>query len=141
MGPLSLGLVFTPTIHRVTCVLNSVAAGRRLAWRAVVWQAVATVLVAAVFLVQGLPSAWAVLAGGGAIVLGGWAATMVALGGGVDPAGVALARLLLGLALKWLLALVVIWVALALLRLPGLPMLAGVVVSTLAMTLANSIKR
>lgn len=122
-------------------MLNSVAAGRRLAWRAVVWQAAASVLVALAFLTGGLSSALAVLAGGGAVTLGGLAATGVALGGGVGPAGAAFARLLMGLVLKWLLVAVVLVIALAVLKLPGIPMMAGVVAATLAMVLAHSIRR
>ena len=39
--------------HRVSLVLNSAAAGRRLALRAVAYQMAAVVLVALVFLIQG----------------------------------------------------------------------------------------
>ena len=124
--------------HRVS---NSVAAGRRLAQRAIAWQAVATVLVALAFLVKGLPWSLAALVGGGAVTLAARVAAMVALGGGVSPAGTAFARLLVGMALKWLLVLVTVVVALAVFRLPGIPLLAGVIAATLALVLANSIRR
>ena len=120
---------------------NSVAAGRRLAQRAIAWQAVATVLVALAFLAKGLPWSLAALVGGGAVTLAAWVAAMVALGGGVSPAGTAFARLLVGMALKWLLVLVTVVVALAVFRLPGIPLLAGVIAATLALVLANSIRR
>ena len=69
------------------------------------------------------------------------ATVLVALGGGVSPAGVAFARLLVGMALKWLLVLIAVVIALAVFRLPGVPLMAGVVAATLALVLANSIKR
>lgn len=122
-------------------MLNSVAAGRRLAQRAIAWQAAATVLVALAFLVKGTSWSLAALAGGGALTLGNLASTAVALGGGVGPAGAAFARLLMGMAVKWLLVLIVIAVALAVFRLPGLPLMAGVVAATLALVLAHSIRR
>ena len=120
---------------------NSVAAGRRLARRATAWQAVATALVALACLAKGLPWMLAALVGGGAVTLGAWLSAAVALGGGVNPAAVAFARLLAGMALKWLLVLIVVAVALAVFRLPGVPLLAGVIAATLALVLANSIKR
>jgi F0F1-type ATP synthase assembly protein I len=122
-------------------VSNPLAAGRRLARRAIAWQAVATALVALAFLAKGLPSVLAVLAGGGAVTLAAWLSALVALGGGVSPAGTAFARLLMGMVLKWLLVLVAIVIALGLFRLPGLPLMAGVIAATLALVLANSIRR
>lgn len=122
-------------------VLNSVAAGRRLAQRATAWQAAATVLVALAFLAQGPRWALSALAGGGALTLGAWVSTRVALGGGVAPATTALSRLVAGMAVKWLLVLTVFVVALAVLRLPGLPLLVGVMAATLALVPANSFRR
>jgi len=98
-------------------------------------------LVALAFLAKGLPWLLAALVGGGAVTLAAWVATAVALGGGVSPAGVAFARLLVGMALKWLLVLIAVVIALAVFRLPGVPLMAGVVAATLALVLANSIKR
>jgi ATP synthase protein I len=122
-------------------VLNSVAASRRLAQRAIAWQACVTVLVALAFLAQGQASAMAVMVGGGALTLGTWISTWIALGGGVSSAGVALSRLLAGMLAKWLLVLVVFTIALGLLRLPGLPLLVGISAAMLALVLANTIKR
>jgi len=122
-------------------VSNPIAAGRRLAQRAIAWQAVATVLVALAFLAKGLPWVLAVLVGGGAVTLAAWLSARVALGGGVSPAGSAFARLLLGMALKWFVVLVAVVIALGPLRLPGIPLLAGVIAATLALVLANSIRR
>jgi F0F1-type ATP synthase assembly protein I len=120
---------------------NSIAAGRRLAQRAIAWQAVATALVALAFLAKGLLPSLAALVGGGAVTLAAWLSALVALGGGVGPAGVAFARLLMGMALKWSLVLVTLVIALGLFRLPGVPLMAGVIAATLALVLANSIRR
>ncbi|GAB3359756.1 ATP synthase subunit I [Lysobacter tyrosinilyticus] len=120
---------------------NPIAAGRRLAQRAIAWQAVATVLVALAFLAKGLPWVLAALVGGGAVTLAAWLSALVALGGGVSPAGVAFARLWMGMVLKWLLVLVAIVIALGLFHLPGIPLMAGVITATLALVLANSIRR
>lgn len=122
-------------------VLNSVAASRRLAQRAIAWQASVTVLVALAFLAQGQASALAALVGGGALTGGTWISTWIALGGGVSSAGVALSRLVAGMVAKWVLVLVVFTIALALVRLPGLPLLAGIAAAMLALVLANTIKR
>lgn len=100
-----------------------------------------TVLVALAFLAQGQASALAVLVGGGALTLGTWISTWIALGGGVSSAGVALSRLVAGMVAKWLLVLVVFTIALGLLRLPGLPLLVGISAAMLALVLANTIKR
>lgn len=122
-------------------MLNSVTAGRRLAQRAIIWQAVVTAVLALVFLVKGMPSAVAILAGGGSVMLGLRVSTRVALGGGVGSAGAALGRLVAGMLLKWLLILLVIAVAMGVFRLPGLPLLVGIAASVLASVPANSIRR
>ena len=88
-------------------------------------QAGVALLVALVALVavgprQGLAAA----AGGIAMLAGNGLAVAVALGGGIQPAGAAFARLLLGTLGKWVVALAVIVVALGPLRLPPLPLLA-----------------
>ncbi|RXR02047.1 ATP synthase I [Pseudoxanthomonas composti] len=140
-GAISQASPSSTTPVRSLNVLNSVAASRRLAQRAIAWQAGATVLVALAFLVQGQASALAALVGGGALALGTWLSTWIALGGGVSSAGVALSRLVAGMVAKWLLVLVVFTIALGLLRLPGLPLLVGLCAAMLALVLANTIKR
>ena len=107
-------------------MLNSVAAGRRHAARAIAWQGVATCLVALPCLWLGGRAAAAALVGGGAMVLAGWLASRIALGGGVGGAGVVLARLVLGVAA---------------LRLPPLPMLAAAAAALAAQMLALALDR
>ena len=78
----------------------------------------------------------AAAAGGIAMLAGNALAAVVALGGGIQPAGAAFSRLLLGTLGKWVVAVAVIVVALGPLRLPALPLLAGLAAGMLAYLLA-----
>ena len=78
--------------------------------------------------------------GGGALALGNALAAGVSLGG-IVPARVAFARLLLGALLKWTLAIVVIAIALGVWRLPPLPMVAGLAAATLAYLVALNVRQ
>lgn len=117
-------------------MLTSVAAGRQLAWRAIVWQAVAATVTVLAFLVKGVDWAMAAALGAFAIALGGWLSSVIALGGGVNPSAAALARLLAGVAVKWLVAGAVLVLAVVVAGLPPLPALVGVVVALLAQFIA-----
>ena len=117
-------------------MLNSVAAGRRQAGRAIAWQVGATLLVALACLWQGLAWSAAALVGGGAVVLAGGLSARIALGGGVDTAVPALARLVAGVVAKWLLLVVVLALGILVLALPPLPMLVAAVVVLLAQVFA-----
>lgn len=117
-------------------MLNSVAAGRRQAGRAIAWQVGATLLVALACLWQGGRWPAAALVGGGAVVLAGWLASRIALGGGVGGAGMALARLLAGVAAKWLVLVAVLLLGVLALGLPPLPMLAAAAAALAAQLLA-----
>lgn len=114
---------------------DPIAAGRRTALRAVAAQALVVVLLAATFLARDVREALAVGAGGLALVSGNALAALVALGG-IVPARVAFGRLLLGTMVKWLVAIAVLATALAIWRLPPLPMLGGLVAGLLAYLLA-----
>ncbi|HEY5971762.1 MAG TPA: ATP synthase subunit I [Pseudoxanthomonas sp.] len=113
-------------------MLNSAAAGRRLALRAVAYQMAAVVLVALVFLVQGLSAAVAALLGGAGVVLGSALAANIALGGGVVPARSAFARLLLGTGLKWAVVVTIFALASGVGRMAPLPLLAGLAAALVA---------
>lgn len=114
--------------------------GRRAATRAVAVQAAVALFVAAGFLVVGPRQALAAAAGGIAMLLANALALAVALGGGIQPAGAAFARLLLGTLGKWLVAIVVVAVALGLFRLPPLPLLTGLAGGMLAYLLALNLR-
>lgn len=122
-------------------MLNSVAAGRRLALRAVGCQLAAVMLVALAFLLQGPGAALATAVGGMGVVLGNALAARVALGGGVVVAGAAFARLLVATLLKWLVAMTVLAIALAVWRLAPLPMLAGFATALVAYPISLNLLR
>jgi F0F1-type ATP synthase assembly protein I len=122
-------------------VLNSVAAGRRLALRAVGCQLAVVLLLALAFLFRGWAPAVAVLAGGSGVALGHALAAQVALGGGVVGAGPAFARLVLATLLKWVVAITFFAVALVVWRLAPLPMLAGLAAAVVAYPLGLNFLR
>ena len=105
---------------------NSLVAGRRAAFRVIAVQSAAAALVATGFLLQGPRPALSAAVGGGAVVLGSALMAWRSLGGGAHGGAVALARLFGGLALKWLVIVSALYLALARLGLPPLPLLAGV---------------
>jgi len=113
-------------------VLNSAAAGRRLALRVVAFQAIAALATALACLFTGPRAALAALAGGGAMTLGSLAAAWGAFGGGVAGAGTVLGRLLLATAAKWLVVACGLYLAMAVWRLPALPVLAGAAMAAAA---------
>jgi F0F1-type ATP synthase assembly protein I len=115
---------------------TSVAAGWRLVRRAITWQVVAVAVLALAFLSVGAAWSLAALAGGGAIAIGGVLSGALALGGGVGPATGALMRMVLGLAVKWVVVVAVLVLAVGVARLPALAALAGVVVALVVQLLA-----
>ncbi|HWS77093.1 MAG TPA: hypothetical protein VN205_01835 [Thermomonas sp.] len=117
-------------------MLNSAAAGRRLALRVVVFQAIATLLTVLACLMIGPRAALAALAGGGSMTLGSLVAAWGAFGGGVVGGGVALGRLLLGTAVKWLVVALGLYLAMAVWRLPAVPALAGAAMAAVAFMFA-----
>lgn len=114
---------------------DPIAAGRRSALRAAAVQATVALLVALAFLAQGPAQALAAGIGGGALALGNALAAGVSLGG-IVPARIAFARLLLGTLLKWSVAIGIFAIALGAWRLPPLPMVVGLAVGLLAYLLA-----
>ena len=146
MGPLlyfcgSTGPIHAPSVLQTVEsfeVLTSVAVGRRLAQRAIAWQAVAVAVTALAFLAKGADWALAAGLGGAAIALGGWLSSVIALGGGVNPSTGALARLLAGVVLKWVVVVAVLLLGVGMAGLSPVPMLAGVIVALFAQLLAMS---
>jgi len=113
-------------------VLNSAAAGRRLARRTMALQAAVTLATALACLVSGREAASGALVGGVAMTLGNAIAAWGAFGGGVQGAGMALGRLLLGTAAKWVVVAAGLYLAIAAWQLPALPVLAGTAMAALA---------
>lgn len=129
-------VVFCPAVHRnpdwAPEVLNSAATGRRLMLRLTTIQAVVTLLTAATCLVIEPRAALAALIGGGAMTLGSLVAGLSALSGGVVGAGEALGRLLLGMAMKWLIVITGLYLVMATWQLPAVPALVGVALVAVA---------
>lgn len=117
-------------------MLNSVAAGRRLAQRTVVLQTAVTLATALICLLSGTDAALAALMGGLALTIGNLVAAMTAFAGGVSGAGVALGRLLAATALKWIVVAVGLYLALAVWQLPALPVLVAAALAAAAFLIA-----
>ena len=125
----------SPTI-RIPEVSTFATEGRRLVRRAIVWQAIAIAVAALAFLVKGPDWALAVALGGGAVAVGGWLSRVVALGGGVSPGMVALARLVAGVGMKWAVIVGALLFGMSGAGLPPLPIVLGVIVALAAQMLA-----
>ena len=119
--------------------MNSLAANRRLAYRMVAVQAVVAMLVALAFLVaQGNKEALAAAIGGGAAALGSLVLAWRSLPSTPKSAGWSISRMVSGLVLKWVVVLGVLFVAMAKLAMPPLPLVVGLaagVMSALFLTL------
>ena len=116
---------------------DPISAHRRALAQAVVPQAVATGLAAvAALVVKGAPWAWGVLAGGLAVIAGGWLSTRLALGGGVGRGITALLRLMAGMLAKWVVEIAVLLAAVAWASWPAVAVLAGTLVALVTQIVA-----
>ena len=113
-------------------MFNSQSANRRLASRMVAAQTVVATLVALAFLTQGVQSALAAAIGGGSVAMGSLVMAWRSLPAGAASAGAALSRLVSGMLLKWFVVLGALYLAMAKLLLPPLPLLVGLVVAMAA---------
>jgi len=119
-------------------VSQSLAVGRRLARKAAMLQLAAGVLAAIVAgLAWDATQAAGAFTGAAAAALGTYGMARLALGGGIQPARIVYLRMLAGMLVKWLLVGVVLWVAIARLRLPPLAVVAGLVLAMLVFPLAH----
>ncbi|KAF1700410.1 hypothetical protein CSC68_11475 [Pseudoxanthomonas suwonensis] len=117
-------------------MMDSVAAGRRQAGRAIAWQAAVTLLTSLACLWFGWKAGAAALVGGTAVLLGGWIAARIGLGGGITGAVPAMARLLAGMLAKWFVLVALMVIGVAAMGLPPLPMLAAALATLVAQVLA-----
>lgn len=104
--------------------------------RAAVYPLVAVAVLALVFLVVSPKHALGALASGLAVATGGWVAARMALGGGVQAAGSAMARLIVAVVAKWALVFGVLAVGYLVFKLPALALLAGIAVGLMFQVLA-----
>jgi ATP synthase protein I len=114
-------------------VFNSLAADRRLAFRMVAAQLVVAMLVAlAFYFAQGGREALAAAIGGGAVALGSLVLALRSLPSTPKSAGWALSRMVSGLLLKWFVVIGALYLAMAKLHLPPLPMIVALAVAMVA---------
>ena len=121
-------------------VFNSQSANRRLAFRMVAVQFVVAMLVALLFLAQGVRESLAAAIGGGAVAAGSLVLAWRSLPPGAASAGLALSRLVSGILLKWFVVLGALYLAMAKLQLPPLPLLVGLVIALMASFLSLNSK-
>lgn len=116
--------------------MNPLAAGSRLVRRSITWQVIAVAALALALLAKGPAWALAAVAGGVAVTAGGALYGVLALGGGIAPATGALARMVLGLLAKWFVVVATLFIAIAVVKLPPLAVIGGVIVALVAQVLA-----
>lgn len=114
------------------------AAGRRLAKRTLLAQVVATLVLALVLLSFGPSAALGGLVGGAVLAVGNALVAWRGFRRDAPAAGYALGQLVVGLVLKWVLAAVLLLVGIAILKLPALAVLAGLLVSEVAFAIAGA---
>lgn len=115
-------------------------ANRRLAFRTIAVQAAVATLVALGFLLQGVSAALAAGIGGFAVALGSLLLAWRSMMGPAYSAGLALARMVSGLILKWFVVLGALYLSLARWDLPPLPLLAGLIATMAASFLTLGLK-
>ena len=111
---------------RETHVLNSLASGRRLALRIVMLQLIVAAVLGLAFLAKGRREALAAAAAAVLVALGNALMSARAFAG-LGGAGLAMGRLLVGLALKWIVVIGGLVTILAQFRLPPLAAITGLV--------------
>jgi F0F1-type ATP synthase assembly protein I len=114
-------------------VSRTPAATNRLARKAALAQLLAGAVVAvALGALYGPPAVAAAMSGAAAVALGTFLMGRALLGGGVSTATGALMRLVVGVFAKWVLVLALGVLAIGVLKLPPLPLLAGLVAALAA---------
>ncbi|HEX7370511.1 MAG TPA: ATP synthase subunit I [Rhodanobacteraceae bacterium] len=114
---------------------NSLAAGRRLAMKVILVQTAVAVIAGLAFLVQGVPSAIAALAGGLLMVVGTAILALRVFAPALAGSGAMLMRFVSGTLLKWVVVLVGLYLIFAVWKLPPVPAFIGVA-ATLMVNLA-----
>ena len=119
-------------------MLNSLAAGRQFAFRAVLLQLGIAVLAGVLaMLVFDRSTALALVMGASAVACGTALMAGLALGGGVRDAGVAFLAFVIGLLLKWVIVAVLIYIAIVVLQLNAWSVLAGLALALLVLPVAQ----
>lgn len=119
---------------------NPLSSGRRLAARVVSIQGLVTVVAALAWLVAGRREALAALYGGALVTIATAVFAWRYFAGGVGDAGQVAVRFIVATALKWLLLIGGLYLALARLQLPPLPLLSAFVAGLLTFLVAHKSK-
>jgi F0F1-type ATP synthase assembly protein I len=109
-------------------VSDATPTGIRLVHRTMLLQAGASVLAGLVFALAGAAEGLAAFTGGGIATIGTLILGRRMFATGVAPGAVLLAGSLLGTVLRWIWLVGAMWCALSWLRLPALPLIAGVAI-------------
>jgi len=125
-----------PNLGLYVPMQNSIAAGRRLAFRVVRAQIGGAALVGGGFLLAGWRSGLAALCGGAVVALATGVLALRLFGTGPTSAGAVLARLIVGNLLKWGVIALGLYLTIVEAELPGLPVICGVAVATLILPFA-----
>ena len=112
-------------------MFNSLTANRSLAFRMVAVQAAVATLVALGFLMLDARAALAAAISGYAVALGSLLLAWRSMIGPAYSAGLALARMVSGLVLKWFVVLGLLYIAMAKLALPPLPLVVGLALTAM----------
>lgn len=114
-------------IEKVNSGVNSIAAGRKLAARLVVWQCGASLVAAVVALMFGWRYGLAALGGGLAATAGTVVMGLRVFGPGLAGAGVVLARMYVGIVLKWGVIALLLYLVMVKASLPGPAVIIGLI--------------
>ncbi|MCB1569371.1 MAG: ATP synthase subunit I [Xanthomonadales bacterium] len=118
-------------------MLNSAATSRRQILRMLAFQAGITVLMALACFAIDSRAALAALIGGGAMSLGSALSAWISFGHGVIGAGEVLGRMLLGMAVKWLVVISGLYLVMAVWKLPAWPALVAVALAAVAILMTS----
>ncbi len=121
-------------------MLNSLASGRRLAWRIVLLQLAVALVIGLVFMALGRREAMAAAAGALIVALGTALMSARFFSADVRGAGVALGRLLTGMILKWIVIVGGLIMILVQFKLPPLAAITGLVAAYAVYLLAFRFK-
>lgn len=106
---------------------NSIAAGRRLAFRVVCAQIIAAALVAAGFLFDSWRAGLAVLTGGGVVAAATGVLALRLFTAGPGSGAEVFGRLIVGNLLKWITIALGLYLTMVKAGMPGLPVMCGVI--------------
>lgn len=112
--------------------LNSIAAGKSTMMKTILLQAAVTLGISLSCSFFGAEAAFAALAGGLTATIGNALFGMMLFARGIAPAKTVLRSAYLGEILKWVWTFASLWFCFAMMQLPGLPLVAGLIAAQIA---------